>query len=801
GAIVVPVDVQSEPTFVQRVQQQVGAKVAIGDLAACEQFPLELPLIHLEEISSTNAFPDISDAPLSNSTLDVPLSGADIAEIIFTSGTTAEPKGVVITHQNFLANLETLERGIRPYRKWERFAHPIRFLNLVPLSHVFGQLMGVFVPQLLGGEVFFSDSLKPTEIFEIVKRERISVVVCVPRMLEVMKDAIETRFADRGKFRESLKASDSSIAKRWWTFRHVHQMLGWKFWAFVSGGASLDRGTEEFWQRLGFAVIQGYGSTETASLVTVNHPFKTKAGSIGAVLPGQQVRLAENGEILVRGPNVSPGYWKDNNNGGLGKGKDREEFDSTPHADEDTTTAGKWFHTGDVGEIDAEGNLFFKGRQKEVIVTSAGMNIYPADLEAVLADQPEIKMCAVVGIDSPRGPEPAAVLILTGQTLSGGFGNTEAEGQARRAVERANQSLAPFQRLRRWFIWPDTDFPRTLNQKIRKGLIAERIQDTHVRHVAQGNFRTSELAQILAHVSGEEARPVQPEENLATDLKLDSLGRVELLSVIEDHYGIEIDESSFNEATTVAGIEHIIALSDPNAERANSREAEYPYPHWPHRSAINWLRIAALKLIVFPIVKLLGRANVAGLENLNGLKNPLLFVSNHLTMVDHALILWALPRRFQTSMSIAMDGELLRQWLNPALGTGLLERLKLRGQYLLVAFFFNIFSMPQQSGFRRSFRFAGEMMDLGYSILVFPEGRRSPDGRLQPLRQGIGILAKQLDAEVVPVRIDGLYELAHQRRHRAPKGAIRITIGKAVRYASKTTPDEITKDLSIRLER
>src|SRR5205807_7027582 len=288
----------------------------------------------------------------------------DTVEIVFTSGTTAEPKGVRITHHNLLANLTPIEREIKRYLKWERLFHPIRFLNLLPLSHVFGQLMGIFVPQFLDGEVFFQESLAPLQIVETIKRERISVVTTVPRILDGLREKTERDFEARGKLgalRSALAFSAGQhFLRRWWTFRPIHNMFGWKFWAFVSGGATLNPDTEEFWQRLGFAVIQGYGMTETASLVSVNHPFKKGRGSIGKVLPGQEVKLAEDGEILVRGKNVSSGYWKE---------------------DEQSRAAENgWFRTGDVGEIDEQGRLFFKGRKKEIIVTSAGVNIYPADL-------------------------------------------------------------------------------------------------------------------------------------------------------------------------------------------------------------------------------------------------------------------------------------------------------------------------------------------------------------------------------------------------------------------------------------
>ncbi|HET6890026.1 MAG TPA: AMP-binding protein, partial [Pyrinomonadaceae bacterium] len=416
SAIVVPLDLQSEPGFIQRVQRQVNARLAILDAEARRTFRLDLPIIPLEKIArvaptrSANAF--LKSAESVN-------SADDIAEIVFTSGTTAEPKGTVITHKNLIANLQPLEKEIHPYLKWERLVHPIRFLNLLPLSHVFGQFMGIFVPQLLGGEVFFADSLKPSEIIETVRRERISVIVCVPRMLDTLRQRVERDY-DSATLQETLERGRNwSVPRRWWEFWRVHRRFGLKFWAFISGGATLNAETEEFWRRLGFAVIQGYGMTETASLVSVNHPFKKKAGSIGAIMPGQEVRLSDQGEILVRGANVSPGYWN-RGDGETGRQGDRE-IPSPLHPispspllpfSPSSLDAEGWLHTGDVGELDAEGNLYFKGRRKEVIVTSAGMNVYPEDLEAVLNKQPEIKSSAVVGIEGPHGPEPVAALIM-----------------------------------------------------------------------------------------------------------------------------------------------------------------------------------------------------------------------------------------------------------------------------------------------------------------------------------------------------------------------------------------------------
>src|SRR5208283_1276462 len=230
-----------------------------------------IPSVHLETLRERIAVR--SDVPVT----PPPLARDDIVEIVFTSGTTAEPRGVVISHGNVLANLEPLEREIGAYLRYERIFHPLRFLNLLPLSHVFGQFLGIFLPQLLAATVLFQDTLNPAEVMRVIKREHVSVVVAVPRLLESLKDKILRDLESAGRLawfrRQFERAKDQHFIRRWWRFRKIHHQFGWKFWAFICGGAALDAETEEFWGRLGYAAIQGYGLTETTSLISVNHPL------------------------------------------------------------------------------------------------------------------------------------------------------------------------------------------------------------------------------------------------------------------------------------------------------------------------------------------------------------------------------------------------------------------------------------------------------------------------------------------------------------------------------------------------
>ena len=745
GAVVVPLDKVTPDDFARSVAKQTNARILISDKDPSFQIrriPFQLGSHH----ASTFA-------------LSAPITEDTIVEIIYTSGTTSEPKGVVLTHGNIIANLLPLEREIAKYLKWERIFHPIRFLNLVPLSHVFGQFMGLFVPQLLGGEVHFQESLNPAEIVRTTRKNRISVTVLVPRMLDAMREWLERDYAARGrtgKLNTQLAAMEPhGFLRRWWSFRDVHNRFGWKFWAFLSGGATLSERTEDFWRRLGYAVLQGYGMTETAALISVNHPFKRSRGSIGRMMPGNEVKLAESGEILVRGASVSPGYW--NGNGDV------------------NARANEWLHTGDIGELDANGNLFFKGRQKDVIVNAAGLNVYPEDLEAALDRQPEIRASCVVAIDGAHGAEPHAVLIPHDHGA-----NIDA------AIKRANEQLAEYQQIRRWSIWPEPDFPRTTTHKILKREVSDQLKSAVLN--------PPNLFSQLALITGHAQTNLDPSTPLS-DLQLDSLGRVELLSALEERYQISLDEAAFTAATTVADVQKL--LTGEIEEHAIA----YPYPSWPRWSIIKLIRIVLFYTIILPITHIMSRMSVSGREHVDQLSGPALFIANHVSLGDHAVILAALPIRRRHRLAIAMEGELLRLWLNPPAGTDLRTRLRLRAQYILVNLFFHVFPLPKKSGFRRSFNYAGECTDRGESVLVFPEGKRAPRGQMHMghFKAGIGILAQALNVPVVPVRLEGLYELKRRKQYFADTGMVRVVFKEPVAFNSDATPASIAHDLEQRV--
>jgi long-chain acyl-CoA synthetase len=761
GVIVVPMDDGSAPDFAMRVFQKASAKLLLASrrhLDQCSGAKSAIATLNLDDLAQNVGR---QTATFSS----VTLSRDDVLQIVFTSGTTAEPRGVVITHGNVLANIAPLEREMRGYLKYERFVHPIRFLNLLPLSHVFGQFLGMFLPPLLGGTVIFQEELKPSEVLNTIRRERVSVLVTVPRVLQSLKQKIERDLADRGQsesFRRRFCSSQPQhFLRRWWTFRAIHRQFGWKFWAFISGGAALDAETEEFWGRLGYAVIQGYGLTETTSLISVNHPFRLGKGSIGKVLPGREVKLAEDGEILVRGGGVASGYWD---------GDDAREV-----SNESMSDAQGWYRTGDIGALDEAGNLYFKGRKKEVIVTPSGTNIYPEDLEVALRKQPEVKDCVVVGIERGGNAEPCAVVILRG------------DAPPEELVQRANQSLAEYQRMHLWIEWPQEDFPRTNTQKPRRNVIREMAQAQLLEQApADGSNRP--LAELIARVTGKSTTALREDASLDSDLGLSSLDRVELLSTLEDRYQLDLSETRFSMVRTVGDLEQML-------RGGAAPSAGYHYPNWALHWPVTWLRFLAHYLLIRPAIFLLGWPRIEGRERLRGVKGPLLVISNHVGDVDPGFILTALPARFRHRLATATGGEALEALRTPAPGRGFFGSIYDRVRWALGVSLLNLFPLPREAGFRRSFAYAGEAVDRGYSVLVFPEGRHTTDGKMNPFRAGIGLLAENLAIPVLPMRIDGLFEVKQSGKKFAKPRAISVRIGEPMNFPQGTDPEKIAADL------
>jgi long-chain acyl-CoA synthetase len=602
-------------------------------------------------------------------------------------------------------------------------------------------------------------------------------------MLDLLRSGILRDLEARGEtqwFERAFAAANGRMfLRRAWMFRRIHRRLGWKFWAFISGGAALSPETEDFFKRMGYAVVQGYGMTETASLISLNHPFRAAQGSIGKVLPGREFRLAEDGEILVRGENVASGYWQ--------KG-------SLQHSTVSQENGG-WLRTGDLGELDAEGNLRFRGRKKSVIVTPAGLNVYPEDLEAALRKQPGVRDCVVMPQDRDGNAEPLAALLLQEPN----------KPAARRVMDAANHTLAGYQNMRSWIIWPEPDFPRTPTGKPKLAEIAARAAtlslesqinapangaaaDFLPRASSGGRRFSSEQGNTVSDLLAKFSTGGQS-QNLDRSLNLTSLDRVELMSTLEQRYHVELNETAFAEAKTVADVERL--LHEPAARRSN-----YVYPRWTQRALVRWLRLAVYYALVWPATQILGHPRILGRENLANVRGPVLIVSNHVTRrADIGLILAALPLRFRHRLAAAMGGETLQQMRRPPRDWFFAKRWAYRLGYPLVIALFNVFPLPQFSGFRESFRYAGESVDRGYSLLVFPEGEVTHSGEMAPFQSGIGLLAENLRIPIIPMRLDGVWGMKQQDRPLAHLGEIVVRIGAPMTFPPGTPAGEIARQL------
>ena len=760
GVVVVPLDEQSAPEFVKNVIEQTNPKLLLGGKQAdfSEHKIQTLALNNLEKQISLHSAELYKTRNISR---------GDLAEIVFTSGTTSVPKGVRLTHENLLANIEALEDEIKKYQKLVFLVHPLKFLCLLPLSHVFGQMMGIFIPPLLRGEVVFQNRFTPSSIIRTIKRERISIAASVPRVLETLRNKIESDYEDKGGTLDDFyrqRENSRNPLTRWWKFRRTHREFGMKFWCFVTGGATLNTETERFWSKLGFAVVQGYGMTETAALISVNNPFNAKRGSLGEILLGQEVKIGEQGEILVRGKNVAHGYSGENG----------------------TSSGNEWLDTGDVGSVDENGRLYFKGRKKEVIVTSAGLNIYPEDLEAALNRQPEILDSAVLGVEAAKGEETVAALIVR----QGSDTNS--------AVVRANDVLAGHQQIRRWFVWSEPDFPRTPTQKIRKAKIADFIRQNPVQNGDGGRTsQASDLSGLIDRIRQESGSSVESEARLGADLQFDSLSRSELLGAIEDRYQIDLDESEITETTTVAEIEEMIQGESGNTgENVQRRRSQVPpsfsHPYWSLGFPASWIRLIFHYVVMYPLTRIMCWVKVRGLENLRSLETPVVFAANHVTLVDSPLIMSALPNRFRMSLAIAMGGERLKRYRYPAPDTPIFTKMRQIFQYWASTTLMNAFPLPKRGDFRKSFDYAGEVIDAGYNVLIFPEGELTEDGKLQKLRKGIGLLAEGLKVPIVPVVFKGLYEAKIKGRRFVRPGSVTVVFGKPVFHDPKDSVSAIT---------
>jgi len=534
--------------------------------------------------------------------------------------------------------------------------------------------------------------------------------------------------------------AERALTARLWHGRGAHRLLGWRCCGFVVGGAPLDGALEDFWRGLGFAVIQGYGLTETAPIVAWNHPFRTEHGTVGRPIAGVDVRLAPDGEILVKGPIVTRGY--------VG-------------ASEDTQTAIEdgWLHTGDIGAFDGSGHLVIRGRKKDIIATAEGLKVFPEDVERILERVAGVREAAVIGRRVNHAERVHAVLAL------------ESGVDPAAVLRDVNARLESHQRIQSFSVWTGGPLPRTEPmRKLKRYAIRRWVEAGEEAAPVQAAAPRDDIERLLSGYA--KGRAVEPTMTL-DELGLTSLDRIELMMSLEEQGHATVSETAMGEARTVADLRRLAA---PDADAALPAEA-FPFPSWNRWPIVRFIRNLSQPSWILPSVGLFLRLRVEGREHLRALEGPVIFASNHQSHFDTPAILSALPARWRRTVTVAMAKEYFDAHFFPR-GHRLIDRLTTGAIYYLVAFFFGGFPLPQQEpGARETLRYIGELVSDGCSILIFPEGLRTERGEINTFQPGVGLLGSKLRLLVVPVRLEGVDRVLHHTWRWPRRGTVRVTFG------------------------
>ncbi len=673
GIIVVPLDVFTDLTLLKKIKNQVKPK------AVFQTKDLE---------NLTKQTENIKGKPKNSKILP-----KDILQIIYTSGTTGDPKGVVLTNENITAGLNSAVQTIPLKIK-------LKTLNLLPLSHIFSQVYGLFFSMYFNHEIFFIDTIQTRKIISFIKNKKINGVILVPGILQSIKNRLEKK--------------------------SILSNLGSQFRIIGVGGTYLPIELEKFWKSRLISVIQGYGLTETSSIVSGN-TIIGKTGSVGKIAENVEVKIAKDGEILVKGKNVFPGYFKD-------KEKTQQVFKNN------------WFKTGDLGEI-KNNYLYLKERKKDIIITSSGLNVYPVDIELVLNKMPEIDESCVLQKEN----QVHAVLILKQKT------NPE------NIIKQANKTLLSHQKIQSFSIWPETSFPKTLLGKIKKYQVLELISS---KPKAEPLTYKDKLSNVI-HNTLKSSQKINLKSKLS-DLGMDSLKRVELISKLELTFETEINETAINQYTTVNDLQKIIkepALSG------------IKFKTWPLNPLVKLTRIIFQNFLFYPYIRIFNKTEYSGAENLKLASKPAIFVSNHQSVLDVPMINKilkkndfkpAIPADSYHVFGIGGRGNIFKKLY-----------MKLRG--FCTALFYNGYPFGETIGTDKSLEFTGEMIDRDYSIIIFPEAQRTRDGKMNPFKPGIGYLALNMNVPIVPIKITGLHKIMPAGRYAIPNfGKSKINIGSPI---------------------
>ncbi len=700
GAIVVPLNIQSTKDIVDLIIKQTEAKI----IFSFSSLPLKFENL-------INYHTDFLDELLENVQVnftEAVVSENHLVQIMYTSGTTGTPKGVMLSHQNISANIWAINQIIKPDSDRDRM------LSILPLSHIYEQTIGFLLPYSYQVPVIYTHSV--SAIRKLMQDNQVTKILAVPEFLQLFMAKIEANVKERNQeiwFNRLIKLSEF-VNQRWFSrllFYKVLKQFGGKLDTFASGGAPLDPDLERKWNALGITILQGYGLTETSPTITTNTYNAHRAGSVGKPLSNVQIKIDETGQIWAKGPSVFPGYYKN------------------PTKTAEVLIDG-WFNTEDMGQFDSDGFLYIKGRKKYMIVGPGGQNVYPEDIELELNKSEFVKDSCVIGLDGKSGTQIYAVLILKD--------NLPANFNAETIITLANHNLTTYQHINSWSIWPDDDFPRTAIHKIKKGEVTKQIQDHLGQNINQpqtvSNY--SKLIHILAHLTGTSPERIKPDTKLVRELNLDSLARVELINIIEEDLRVTISEKDINLNSTVNELEELIKNHKPAPETK-------PLRTWPRQAWAKAIRYLA-QTILFLFVRIFIKLEIKGLENLKDIQHPVIFMPNHTSYLDGIIFSMAVPWHLRKHLAFAAARDALYD--------------EFKHFSWLAELIFNTFPIQRADDYnvKLGLEYIGKMLDHNCYVVLFPEGKISTTGDLQPTKLGAGLIATQMLCPIVPVMITGL---------------------------------------------
>ena len=696
GVIVVPLDLRSSQDFVETVSSKTRAKMAfVSRVTPDTHTELGLPEVmfeELEELCHGLGPPE-----------EVDLSPDDLVEVMFTSGTTGDPKGVMLSHKNLMSDLNSTIQYV-PGEPTDRL------MSILPLSHMFEQMGGLFIVLRVGANVTYPTSRQPTVLFRTMRERKVTLLLLVPQALELFMKGIEREVRNQGK--ERLWSVLMGVARRTpfrlrrILFRQVHKKFGGSLDLIFAGGAAVDPEIGEKWGLLGVNVIQGYGATEASPVISAHPVTKPRFDSAGLPLPGVDMKIAEDGEVLLRGDNITSGYW--------------EAPEQTDAVFEDG-----WYKTGDQGIIDENGFLHLKGRKKDMIVLASGQNVFPEDIEALLKKHPSLRDSVVVGLPKGADTEVHAVFIM------------DQPEEAPDVVSWANAQLNEHQQVRGHTVWTEEDFPRTHTLKVKKRVVvdalvgAEKPAPAAIQPAGKPQDGGVTLHRLVAEIGGLASEEIEAAKSLGGDLNLDSLKRVELLSAVEAELGVYLDESQVGADTTVQQLEEMLVAGSASPQN-------FKFPAWGMSLWCRIVRGAIQRSVVFPLVRMTYRVRVLDQDRVDTVKGPVMFASNHILGLDNPVLIKAMPLRWRRRMAIAGAAYLWRSpiWavLNPLLGNG--------------------FPLAKDGPVRPSLENLGNILDRGWSVLIYPEGELTVGGPMKPFLDGTGLVAVEGKIPVVPLRVN-----------------------------------------------